>query len=131
MTNGADRVGQPIRETYPVAEGTYSRRFTAEGDGAAVRDGARSVFLAQPPDAKTLRETFRAAGVHVWLETPDVLSVGRGFVMVHAAQAGVKRVRLPGKVDVVEIFGAAPPQTGVGEIVETLTRGETRVYRLR
>ena len=131
VTNVADLVGQPIRETYPVAEGTYSRRFTAEGDGAAVRDGARSVFLAQPPDAKTLRETFRAAGVHVWLETPDVLSVGRGFVMVHAAQAGVKRVRLPGKVDVVEIFGAAPPQTGVGEIVETLTRGETRVYRLR
>ena len=51
--------------------------------------------------------------------------------MVHAAQDGVKRVRLPGKFNATEIFGAAPSQTGVGEIVETLTRGETRVYRLR
>lgn len=130
-TNVTDLVDMPIRETYPVADGPYSRRFTAEGDGIVARDGARSVFLSLPPDAKTLRETFRAAGAHVWLETPDVLSAGRGFVMVHAAEGGVKRLKLPGTFDATEIFGAASPQTGVGEIVETLAHGETRVYRIR
>jgi len=127
--NVSDLVGMSIREQYPV-EGAYSRRFTAEGDGVAVRDGARSVFLALPPDADRLRQAFREAGAHVWLETPDVMTAGRGFVMIHAAQAGDKRIRLPEACDVQEIFGASPIRRNVTVIEERLGLGETRVYRL-
>ena len=125
--NVSDLVGLPIREEYPV-EGPYSRRFVAEGGGIAERDGARSVFLPLPPDAATLREVFRRAGAHVWLETDDVMTAGRGFVMIHASSAGVKRIRLPEACDVREIFGASPARKGVSVIEEKLGVGETRVF---
>ena len=93
-------------------------------------DGAREVHFDAPPDAATYRETFRAAGAHVWCETPEVIAAGRGYLMVHAASDGEKTIRLPGRRDVEEVFGQSPPRRGVGEIVEAMKLGETRVYRL-
>ena len=127
--NVSDLIGMPIRETYP-AEGPYSRRFDVVAGPFREQGGARSVFLPLPPDAETLRTVFREAGAHVWLETPDVLAAGRGFVMVHAAQGGVKRIRLPEARDVREIFGASPARSNASVIEERLETGETRVFEL-
>ena len=52
------------------------------------------------------------------------------YVMVHAASDGEKTIRLPGTFDAREIFGASPARKGASEIVETMKRGETRVWRL-
>ncbi len=103
-----------------------------EPSGAATieRDGARGVFFPLPPDAAALREAFRAAGVHIWLETDDVMAAGRGYAMIHAASDGAKTLRLPWPCNAREVFGASQPREGVGEITETLRRGETRVWRL-
>ena len=101
-----------------------------KGDAAVGRDGARSVFLSLPPDAAVLRKAFREAGAHVWIDTDDVVAAGRGYLMVHAASDGEKRIRLPRKCDVREIFGASRPRTGVCEIVEGMKLGETRVFRI-
>lgn len=128
--NVEDLTGRRVRETYPVQGGLCSRQFAVPDGEVVERDGWRSVFLPQPPDAATLRRVFREAGAHVWLETPDVLAAGRGFVMLHAAQDGEKRLRLPCAADAVEVFGAAPVRKGCTEIVENLRKGETRVYRL-
>lgn len=95
------------------------------------RDGARNVFFPLPPTAAALREAFREAGTHVWMETDDILSAGRGYVMLHASSDGEKTIHLPTTCDVREIFGATPAQRNVREIVETLKFGETRVYFLR
>jgi len=51
-------------------------------------------------------------------------------LMVHAASDGEKRIRLPRKCDVREIFGASRSRTGVCEIVEGMKLGETRVFRI-
>ncbi len=103
-----------------------------EPTGAATieRDGARGVFFPLPPDAAALRETFRAAGVHIWVETDDVMVAGRGYAMVHAAFDGAKTLRLPCPCNAREVFGASPPHEGVSGITETLRRGETRVWHL-
>ena len=100
------------------------------GGATVERDGARSVFFSLPPDAAALREAFRGAGAHVWTESGDILSAGRGYVMLHAASDGEKRIRLPTASDVREIFGASPRRRAVREIVESMKLGETRVYRL-
>ena len=87
--------------------------------------------MPMPPDAVELRKAFREAGTHVWMETDDVLAVGRGYVMVHAASAGKKTVRLPWSCNVREIFGATQSRRDVCEIAEDMKFGETRVYRLK
>ena len=108
----------------------YVKTLAAVGDAVCERDGWRSVFMSRPPDAASLREAFRAAGAHVWLESEDVLAVGRGYVMLHASSSGRKTVHLPECGDVHEIFGGAPAFSGVAEIFETMRRGETRVWRI-
>ncbi len=107
-----------------------SWKLEPTGGATVERDGARSVFFPLSPDAAALREAFRGAGAHVWTEAGDVLSAGRGYVMLHAASDGEKTIRLPAASDVREIFGASPRRRAVREIVESMKLGETRVYSL-
>lgn len=130
VSNVVDLTGIRLDETYPVAEGICSRRFAATDGNVVENDGARSVYFPLPPSAAELREAFRAAGAHVWLETQDVLAVGRGYVMLHAAADGAKRIRLPNASDAVEIFGENAPLTNVKEIAFDLRLGQTRVFRI-
>ena len=88
------------------------------------------MFFPLPPSATALRQAFREAGAHVWMETDDVFAVGRGYVMVHAASDGLKTIRLKASCDVREIFGAAPTRVGVTSITEQMKLGETRVFRI-
>ena len=130
VENIADLTGVEVEERYPVADAICTRRFVPTGARAVERDGWKSLYLPMPPDAATLREAFRSAGAHVWMESSDVFSAGRGFVMCHASSDGEKRIRLPGVCDVTEVFGASRPRRGVTEIREKMTRGETRVFEL-
>ena len=52
-----------------------------------------------PPLAADLRQHFREAGVHIYLDTNDVVMVGGGYLAVHAASAGKKIIRHPAAVD--------------------------------
>ena len=83
----------------------------------------------KPGEAVRQLKAFREAGAHVWMETDDVFAAGRGYVMVHAASAGEKRVNLPMPCNAHEIFGASPDISGATVLVERLGLGETRVWR--
>jgi hypothetical protein len=87
------------------------------------------MFIPLRPNAAEMREALRSAGAHVWMETGDILAAGRGYLMVHAASDGVKRIVLPAKSDVHEIFGASPHRKGISVIEEPMKKGETRVWR--
>ena len=121
-------VGDDLREK--IKERVARQGKTAVWIRAGGIDGARNVHFDAPPDAAAYRETFREAGAHVWCETPEVVFAGRGYLTVHAASDGEKTIRLPGRCDAVEVFGQSSPRRGVGEIVETMKFGETRVWRL-
>ena len=106
-------------------------RFCADSDGWRVYpDGFASVDFARPPSADVLRDVFAKAGAHVWLDGGDIVSAGRGFLMVHAASAGLKHIRLPRPCSVSEIYGLAPVRKDVNEFDEDFRFGETRIYRL-
>lgn len=94
------------------------------------RDGWRSVLMAEPPTPSVMRSALRDAGTHIWIDTDDVLAAGRGYVMLHASSDGEKRIRLPFKSDITEIFGVSPPFKGVATITETMKLGETRVWKI-
>ena len=93
-------------------------------------NGKKIVRIPEPVGGDEIRRRLSDAGAHVYLDTGDVVFAGRGYLTVHASTPGVKRIRLPRKCDVREIFGAAPCRKGVSEFSEKLEFGETRVYSL-
>ena len=62
--------------------------------------------------------------------TENIVSAGRGYLMVHAASDGEKTIRLPSRCDVCELYGARKPLKDAIEIREFLKKGETLVYRM-
>ena len=107
------------------------RMLFPSGRAVCERDGWRSVLMPMPPKTPSeMRAALRDAGAHVYLESDDVLAAGRGYVMVHAASDGEKRITLPGMFDAKEIFGASSPVKGVRTIAEKMKFGETRVWKV-
>ncbi len=124
-----DLTGVPVEERSLDELQPCRRMFAPTGNAVCERDGWRSVFMPMPPNAAELRKAFRDAGAHVWMDTDDVFAAGRGYVMVHAASDGEKRVILPKPCNAREIFGASPDVSGVTVLVERMKLGETRVWR--
>ena len=124
-------VGRPGKSAVWLGRPGYYRGESSSFENvAALTNGLNGVVFPEEPTAAVLREALRTAGTHVWIETPDVLAAGRGFLMVHAASAGVKRIRLPETSDLVEIFGASCERRGVRGFDEPMKHGETRVWRM-
>jgi hypothetical protein len=125
-----DLTGLKMAEYYPVPTGRYSRVFVAENDVTVDAEGWRSICFPIPDDASDLREAFRSAGAHVWLDSDDTFMAGREFIMIHASSDGEKKIMLPCVCDVTEVFGQSLSLKAVKEITEHLKKGETRVYRM-
>lgn len=106
-------------------------RFCADREETKVFPGGYScVDFTLPPSADVLREVFSKAGAHIWIDSGDTVSAGRGFLMVHAASAGLKCIRLPKPYKVTEIYGRSPVRENVTTFKEEFKFGETRIYRL-
>ena len=68
-----------------------------EGPTRAGHAGWTSWYFPLPPeDPAVLRELFRAAGAHIWIESGDTLIAGWGRVCVHTKDGGEKTLTLPG-----------------------------------
>ncbi len=64
----------------------------------------RSIYTWNPAiSVETLRTEYARAGVWSYLDTPDNLQVSDGALMVHAAKAGLKTIRLPHPKTVTDI----------------------------
>ena len=77
-----------------------------------------------------LRAVLCETGVHCWLESDDVFYMGRGFMAVHAAVAGNKQIKLPGKFKYEQI-SPAENKTCMGESLDfAMQLHETRIWRI-
>lgn len=64
----------------------------------------RSVYTWNPDlSVEMLRREYARAGVWSYLETPDVLQVSEGALMIHASETGRKTIRLPRTKTVTDI----------------------------
>ena len=60
------------------------------------RDGPQRTFYSLLPlNYQVLRGLAEYCGLHIWLDTEDAFGANENLVMVHAATAGEKRVKLP------------------------------------
>ena len=106
-------------------------RFGDGGPGAAAlrRDGGLSVYIGTlNAPAKLLRNILAASGVHVYLDSDDVLTAGGEFLSVTATTGGMKTVRLPGTFAVRRTLPDEAELGRVAGFAEEFAEGETRFY---
>lgn len=102
------------------------------GAAAVRRNGRLAVYIGTlTAPARLLRNILMASGVHVCLDSDDVLVTDGEFLSVTASSAGVKRLRLPKPVAVQRILPDAGDLGQVTEFAEPFAEGETRFYSLR
>jgi len=94
------------------------------------QDGWRSVYSLLPLDRGLLLGLCRYAGVHVYSETLDPFSASAGYLMLHTATEGTKRLKLHEPAEVTELTEGRELGKGLEAIEEQLPAGVTRVYRL-
>lgn len=80
--------------------------------------------------AAELRLILNGAGLRCWLESEDVFYAGRGFMAVHAAAAGNKRIHLPGTFKCEAIRPAEKEQYTGSLISFVMQAHETRIWRI-
>ncbi|MFO7976065.1 MAG: beta-galactosidase [Candidatus Hydrogenedentota bacterium] len=99
--------------------------------GAAAKDGENGLTVyigTMRAPAKLLRNILAASGVHVYLDSDDVLVSDGEFLSVTASTAGTKTVRLPERSVVQRILPEAARLGSVGRFAEEFAQGETRFY---
>jgi len=70
--------------------------FVAPGLAGSTIHTGRSWYCPVPPvPAPELRTILRQAGVHLFMDTGDIVLAGGGYVKVHTATGGDKVLRLP------------------------------------
>ncbi|MDD2707473.1 MAG: hypothetical protein PHV34_05630 [Verrucomicrobiae bacterium] len=75
------------------------------GLGFKKSGGWISAYSAAPRlPADVLREFARMAGVHLYVESPDVIFANHDYFGMHVAETGEKAVRLPCKASPCELF---------------------------
>ena len=114
---------------------TLGRFITNDQPAYAVKnfDNWNSVYFGpkalNPP---VMRAIANAAGVHIYLDTNDIVYANRLFIAVHATTEDTKRISLP--TTAAEITDAYTNETiayNTNEIEIKMRNGETRTFRIK
>lgn len=110
-------------------------RYAVNGQPAAWRRlaDANVPYTAIYVGALTAPEAFLrniavAAGVHIYVDTPDVVEANDGFVSIHAVAKGEKVINLPRPARVSEALGGTLVGEALRRITVNMNKGETRLY---
>lgn len=132
---GTDKIGAP----EPWEPSFYVLDEDAEVIGQYIDTGLpslvvkdfgdwRSVFIGERTlTSELIRAIAQWAGVHVWLDTNDVVHMRRPWLHIHASQSGRKRVLLP---EGWSVYDPAERQTIINNDREyslVLQEGESRI----
>jgi hypothetical protein len=75
------------------------------------------------------RQLARAAGVHIFNETDDVLYVSHSLICLHARSDGERVLRFPTKIELRDALSNELLATNVSEWRQYFSIGETRMFR--
>jgi len=122
-------------EFYTEDEGARVVARLAETNHPALSikecDGYTSIYSAtRYLDAKVVKAIARAAGVHIYVDTDEVLYACEGFVTVHASSTGKKVIRLPRAASAYEVYEEKYYSRSSTEIVCDMKLGETKTFRI-
>ena len=100
------------------------------GKPARKFDKWTSVYLTERPSANDLRSICKTAGVHLYLETGDVVYANKSFLCVHAHEGGDKTVKLPWQSAVLDLVKGREIGRGISEFTVTMAPRSTLVFHL-
>lgn len=88
-----------------------------------------------PLRTDALREFYARSNVHIWCDTDDVVYAGNGWLSIHAASAGEKKLYLPEDCTLEEAEGAGT-RIGTGLVKDNVVyldmqQFETRLFRMK
>ncbi len=78
-----------------------------------------------------VREIAKFAGVHIYCESDDVLYTDGNTLTIHASTNGVKRISLPKKATVQELYTGEMLGDSLKEFSISMKKGETKTYYIK
>ena len=126
----------PVSPAFAVEdeEAESLARFIGRDEtGYAVKrfDGWNSLYYGSLTlSEEAVRQAARIAGVHVYVDTNDVVTVNQNFLSLYARTEGIKHVKLPFCSDVFDEKGQCIHK-GVGGFDASFACGECRYYVYR
>ncbi|NLX97283.1 MAG: hypothetical protein GXY83_14005, partial [Rhodopirellula sp.] len=92
-------------------------------------EGWTAIHSAAPLlPAALLRQIARQAGVHLYVETDDVVWAARDLVAVCVKDPGSRKIRLPRKATVLDLFLGEKIGAGIDVFQAEFPGGATRVF---
>lgn len=133
---GTKRPLRPLWAVAPSPELDVMGRFMNKRIAAARRrrpDGGQDIYIGTvTAPAALLRRILASAGVHLYIDSDDVLLTDGGFLCLSASKAGKKRIRFPSPRRVHALpSGKAMSDGPTSELVLDFAQGETRLFRLK
>ncbi len=89
----------------------------------------KSVCKNHLADFNELRDTAKKAGTPIWIDTPDVIYCGNGFMALHAKDAGEKTVTMPENFKCTVLTNHQFKQDG-NKVTFTLEQFDTIIFRI-
>lgn len=80
--------------------------------------------------AAEIRAFLKEAGIHVYIENNDVIYAGNGYLGIHAASAGKKKIMLPCECRISPIFGCDIEEASASSIELELEKFGTALFRI-
>ena len=114
----------PEAEVLGRWAGTEAVAFARKRTG-----GWTSIYCGAPGlPSPVLRALAREAGVHIYSDSDDPLSVNNNWLSIHTATAGVKHIRLPEEHPVFDVVGEHTLSEGCRSFEVELPEHVTRLY---
>jgi len=90
-----------------------------------------SIWVGAPVvPAKILRNIAKYAGVHLYSESGDILSANKNFLSLTTIRSEYKRLKLPNRTSVYEVFNNRVVAENVTEFTEYVPASTTTLYFL-
>jgi hypothetical protein len=136
---GEPRTFGPAKDQAPIfvpaeTDGVVWGHYADTGKPGLVvgdRGAWRSVYSGAPglPEA-VLRKIYSDAGVHLYCDTGDNVSVNAGWLMIHTVSTGVKTVRLPHAAQVYDIINNKTLGENLRAFSIELSAGATAIFAI-
>lgn len=109
-----------------VLTGTDKPAFVVKEQG----DWTSVYSLTAALPATAYREMARMAGVHIYNNHDDTFYANQSFITLHARDAGVRTITLPGKHTVYDLISGREVAQNTAAFTRTLAQGETLLLRV-
>lgn len=86
-----------------------------------------SIIPVMPADL--VRAIAKSAGVHIYSESNDAFYANKSYLVIHAAQAGIKTIQLPYNCDIYNAMTEEKWYDNITKYDTSLMFGETQIFR--